>query len=311
MRRKAKSCRAAWALTLVVALTNAEPILGSSALVSQPASRNHFPGFADRHTVVLWLFDEPAYPYMNLTDAGAHLLDLRLFEEGRLVAGKYGNALRFVAQSGPAAGYSAVVQQGDYWKGDRVFRPQQGLRPGLDHILSALRQGDWTWEFWLRLDAVPDGEVVLVEAGQGARADFSWALTAGARAFQVQSTLPGATFRQAFATSGRSVADGKWHHLACTRAREDGVVTFYLDGRRQHRATPIERTSEASDSPLRPGLVGVNYSNSGLVHSMNREDVPAMSAGWGPLAAAANLQPHHVPVSLVGSVREYDWARAY
>ena len=61
-----------------------------------------FPSFADGHTAGLWLFDEPQYLNMTLTDAGREMYDLRLLAGGRLEPGRFGNALKCSAQSGPA-----------------------------------------------------------------------------------------------------------------------------------------------------------------------------------------------------------------
>ena len=39
---------------------------------------NLFPSFSDRRTVALWLFDDPQYMNVSLTDASENLYDLRL-----------------------------------------------------------------------------------------------------------------------------------------------------------------------------------------------------------------------------------------
>ena len=86
-------------------------------LLSAPSLLNAASPGVDKHTVALWLFDEPNYPNVLLTDAGPHLHDLRLQSaygewyvrtEGKgeppakplhverkygLVAGKFGRAL--------------------------------------------------------------------------------------------------------------------------------------------------------------------------------------------------------------------------
>ena len=56
-------------------------LLANSAIASEP------------RTIALWLFDDPDYPAVTLTDAGEQQIDLRLREQGRLVSGRFGRAL--------------------------------------------------------------------------------------------------------------------------------------------------------------------------------------------------------------------------
>ena len=69
-------------------------------------ANNLFPSFADKHTIALWLFDETQYPHTTLTDASANEYDLRLQKGGKLVAGKFGNALKVMSGSGHAVSYA-------------------------------------------------------------------------------------------------------------------------------------------------------------------------------------------------------------
>jgi len=49
-------------------------VLGAHWAVAEVASDTG----VDEHTIALWLFDEPSYGNMTLTDAGPHQIDLRL-----------------------------------------------------------------------------------------------------------------------------------------------------------------------------------------------------------------------------------------
>ncbi|MCA9446196.1 MAG: hypothetical protein KC931_03710, partial [Candidatus Omnitrophica bacterium] len=57
-------------------------------------------------TVALWLFDETDYSYTTLLDAEAGEYDLRLDQQGRLVPGRFGNALKNNAGPGFSVHYS-------------------------------------------------------------------------------------------------------------------------------------------------------------------------------------------------------------
>jgi hypothetical protein len=73
---------------------------------------NLFPTFADDHTVAMWLFDEGYYPHTTLTDAGKYEYDLRLQDGGRLVEGRFGNALKVQALWVILAGVKCVRRTG-------------------------------------------------------------------------------------------------------------------------------------------------------------------------------------------------------
>ena len=64
--------------------------------------------YSEDVTIALWLFDEPDYPNMTLTDASVNQLDLRLKTGGELAAGKYGNALKILGNGKPPAEYSLL-----------------------------------------------------------------------------------------------------------------------------------------------------------------------------------------------------------
>lgn len=80
-------------------LAGCRPADGSTTVM------NPLPPADDRHTVALWLFDEPMYPNMTLTDAGPERADLRLGDRGRLTAGRNGNAL----EVGPTGGVAMAA----------------------------------------------------------------------------------------------------------------------------------------------------------------------------------------------------------
>lgn len=77
----------------------------NSAIASEP------------RTIALWLFDDPDYPAVTLTDAGEHQIDLRLREQGRLVSGRFGRAREARADLGPVTEMACVT--GELYASDK------------------------------------------------------------------------------------------------------------------------------------------------------------------------------------------------
>jgi hypothetical protein len=198
-----------------------------------------FPPFADSNTVGLWLFDEIQYPYTTLTDASEYEYDLRLEDSGRLIAGKFGNALSM----SPGTGYNLYYAE---WKGIVCaihMAAPAGESSGLwgptiapKRLLSALAGEGWTCEFWLKLSA--------------------FNLTTGAASFKVRDAYGG--FEATCATNAASLSDGQWHHVAFTASA--GQISHYLDG--QLQADPVVSsiaTQPVPDSNIPESLAHTTY----------------------------------------------------
>lgn len=177
----------------------------------------------DLHTIALWLFDEPEYPSVTLTDAGKHLFDLRLEPGGRLTPGLFGNALDVSPQRGKATAYACDAKL--YYPAvppdDRPVTPPARL-------LEALASSDWTWELHLRLRSRPEQDVVIVELGDSLVADFSIELSGAGDCFKVRNSLQHAAF--ACATDMAAITDGGWRHVAFVWDSAAGRLTHFLDG---------------------------------------------------------------------------------
>jgi hypothetical protein len=191
-----------------------------------------FPPFEDTNTAALWLFDETRYPYTTLTDAGACGYDLRLGDAGRLIAGKFGNALRM----SPGSGYNLYYCE---WKGivcAKYMRSPDGQPSGLwgptiapKKLLTALAGQNWTCEFWLKLSSVPINEAAIVHLGHAYEPGVTLNLTSGATGFKISDAYGG--FEAVCSTNASHLTDGQWHHVAFTMS--GGQVKHYLDGRLQ------------------------------------------------------------------------------
>ena len=213
---------------------------------------DYFPGFSDRHTVALWLFDEAPYSYNTLTDAGIYEYDLRLFE-GELVAGKFGNALK----TSPGSQYNLYYAE---WAGkvckERMRRPK-GEPSGLwgptiapEKILAALSQQDWTIEFWLKCLSRAGGEVVIFDMGHAYEPGVKVVFDAAAGRFGFENVYAG--YEAVCPTDGRKLFDGGWHHVAFTFSAGDSRMKHYVDGCQQDEVSIAATAKQAVPATVIP-----------------------------------------------------------
>ncbi|MHC4647157.1 MAG: LamG domain-containing protein [Planctomycetota bacterium] len=204
------------------------------------ATGNFFPSFSDTNTISLWLFDETEYPYTTLTDASQYEHDLRLQKSGRLVGGRFGNALN--VSPGPDhavsyAGFKGAVPIGE-------MRERNGTPSGLwgptvapGKILTALASRSWTIECWLRRESIPDADFALIDLGDAYEPGFSVILRSSGR-FEVTNAYAGVK-----ASCPTKLAPGRWDHIA-----------FTWDGKTmRHFTNGIERdAATVSNIPKQP-----------------------------------------------------------
>ena len=216
------------------------------------AEQDLFPTFADRHTVALWLFDDPEYLNATLTDASVNYYDLRLQPGGKLVPGRFGGALgiskdrtgtadaaRRTALRHSADGvdplravsFARTPRHGDFG-GGKIVPPEK--------LLATLRRGDWTWEFWFKLDSPPKTTAPIVAVDAQA---FYCGLTEQAKALVVRSRLAQSEGR--FPLDPTRLAHGRWHHIAVTCEAKGKQLSCFVDGRR----LPASLTKDGSPYP--------------------------------------------------------------
>ncbi|MHC4575070.1 MAG: LamG-like jellyroll fold domain-containing protein [Planctomycetota bacterium] len=206
------------------------------------AQENFFPSFSDEHTVGLWLFDELQYPCTTLTDASENWYDLRLLAGGRLVEGTFGNALKVSPDAGLAVCYASAPKHARNLKksggsvGGHIYAPKTssglfGETVTPQKLLNALAQSGWTWEFWLKMKSQPKSGAVLIDLGPGLEPGLLCTLVPRARFFVLQCPLSG--FTAICMTNGRTLCDGKWHHVAFSFNAASGRLRHFLDGRAQ------------------------------------------------------------------------------
>ncbi|MCA9430155.1 MAG: LamG domain-containing protein, partial [Candidatus Omnitrophica bacterium] len=192
-------------------------------------------------TVALWLFDETDYSYTTLLDAEAGEYDLRLDQQGRLVPGRFGNALKNDAGPGFSVHYSV-------WSGippAALWGPT--IAPG--NLLKTLSTEDWTLEFWLKLESNPtDGSAVL-HLGNAYDPGFELNLNPQQSEFEVINAYTGSIY--ACPTQFQELADGQWHHVAFGCDASGQTLRHFLDGQLQGNAV----RSTTQTQPIPPTVI--------------------------------------------------------
>jgi len=209
--------------------------------------------FADDNTIGLWLFDETQYPHTTLTDAGRYEYDLRLQKGGKLVAGKFSNALKVSPGSEHAvsyAGFKGSIPTDEMREKDGIPSGLWGPAVAPRKILSALAGGDWTCEFWLKLASAPTAEVTIVDLGQAYEPGVAINLAAGATAFEIANSYAG--FKALCPASAGKLADGRWHHIAFVRSAAGGKFRHFFDGKVKADVIVSEITTQPTPVVIEP-----------------------------------------------------------
>lgn len=236
--------------------------------------KNYFPSFADKHTVGLWLFDETNYPFTTLTDAGENEYDLRLMKGGKLVPGKFGNALKLTPGRDYAVSYAA-------WKGAVGFTKMREMsgRPGSglfgptiapEQILRTLAERDFTCEFWLMLMSNPIQDVTLIDLGDKYEPGFSVTLKTRASGFVIENAYAG--FKAVCPTELPQIWGRAWHHVAFTYSAGTKKLHYFIDGKAQEpvKVTPIAKSRVVR--AVRPkSIADTTY---GIFEKEDRRSVP-------------------------------------
>jgi len=220
----------------------------------------------DRHTVALWLFDEPAglYPSTPLESAAGLDAPLVLGLGGSVVEGRFGHALSsepFPPVEIPGRGERTAALQRLPVPAGRTREPMSwhnarftALMTGGERHLrkevsfaSATRTDlnlgdfDWTVEFWFQAQHA-DRAGVVFELGTGPLGENNVVtrLVADVKdgAFLLENQPTGERLRIPTATAARSDPGG-WHHYAFCHDARAGRLTHYVDGRRQGAAHAV------------------------------------------------------------------------
>lgn len=240
-------------------------LLGALALCQ--SSFSAAPPGVDKHTVALWLFDEPNYPNVLLTDASPYLHDLRLMSaygewyvrtegkgeppakplhvEGKygLVPGKFGRAL-FVPDT-------AIARVN--WPDNRQRYSSASMVGSFKDVPERFNIGyyDWTIEFWFKAEGPQSVAATLFELRneqdypRGLPMENALRLAPGRESFVLESHTttatsadiggPGAAynFELPIPTDAARLGDGAWHHVAFTFTADERQLRHFLDGKLQ------------------------------------------------------------------------------
>jgi len=230
-----------------------------AGLFVPPARGQSLTPGVDANTVALWPFDEAHYVNMTLTDAGPGQYDLRLRLGGRMVAGRFGNALEISTQSLPACMFAEI--------GGALENPDltsRAVDPPLK-ILDALAGPEWTWECWVKLKQAQTFETALLHLAKAGANTFYCGLTPGAKAVVLRDWS--APAHASLPIQSINIADGGWHHLALIKRAAPAGYELAVDGKSQPAAQPIEAADPGlTGGPIdySQGLVGLEYAESNL-----------------------------------------------
>jgi len=252
MKPQARAGSLAFWLAVTVVVQMSAPAEAGEDLVWKA---DYFPSFADRHTVVLWLFDETAYRYNTLTDAGIYEYDLRLFN-GDLVPGKFGAALK----TSSGSDYNLYYAE---WAGkvsQKQMRRPNGESSGLwgptvapEKLLAALAGQDWTIEFWVKCLSRPSGEAMVLDVGHAYDPGLEIRLDVAKDNFHVKNAYAGMS---AFCASNTTrLLNGQWHHIAFTWSASDRQPRHYVDGRVQ----PEPHVSSLPAQPIPQSIIPSSF----------------------------------------------------
>jgi hypothetical protein len=233
----------------------------------------------EREIVALWLFDEVDHPSTMLSDAGPNYWDLRLdTKHGQLVSGRFGNAIKANGSSGVATRWAMGIDRKD----SRIIPFPYAAR----ELIRTFAGGDWTLEFWLRLDERPTEKAVIVAIGTKQEPPlFEASISRGGSPFVIRGTNPRIEFQ--CPTVPAVLADGKWHHVAFVFNRANCELNHFVDGKPLGFGMP--KVAKANgDSQLGPGLVVLEHADLMLASPISANEVEAIE--WSGSGEAGSKQ---------------------
>ena len=339
-----------WQMLLIFALLTGPWLAGTSGADEtvqsgklSPAKPARVAGGAasDLHTAALWLFDDPPYANVTLTDAGPYQIDLRL-ETGRekplpktmidgsrgLVPGRFGRALHLPVGEGAGVSWpeNSARNNGTTYLSDRGDEVPE--RCNLGYI-------DFTLEFWFKASGTQANPGVIWEVrNEGTdrpgvkrcpRGFNSILLDSGRTRLllisKVFSIRPGYlaardhSLELPITTDPAKLNDGDWHHLAFTFTARERQMRHYVDGRLQplpERGTFLPQMGQIISMRIGRDIDG-KQELEGLLDEMRISDIVRYKADFTPPAsfsrnygarAPAKAVPNGPPLLFAGSVSQ-------
>lgn len=286
--------------------------------------------------VATWLFDEQtqSYPGSVLSDAGPNKYVIALGRGGRLVPGRFGNALE-IAEPEKLEIRGTSVRQGSesairfglvpvppppgrkvqpLWWGNATFAAL--MTTGEKHLRTAgyanatdtklnLGAFDWTVEFWYQPGSGTAGGTVF-EIGQGPRGENNHvtrlSLDDGRKAFELVNQPPGLSLK--IPTDRQALVGGAWRHVAFVYSAGEGQLRHYLDGKLQvlpekAQLAALPHGDEAYFTIGRDGLWGRPLP--GRIDEMRFSDHAVYTAPFTAPASFSKLHAGGIPeIALTG-----------
>lgn len=240
-------------------------------------------------TIALWLFDESRglYPSSVLDSSSENDYPLVLGQGGRIVEGRFGNALtpvdrppieypageaQFGLQTAPARKGRTVEPMtwanaqfcGLMTRGERHLLQEVGFTNPTAVRLN-LGDFDWTVEFWFQPTAATEEPGVIFEIGAGPRGENDRVtrllLNAGSTSFTLTNQPSGTELVIPSDATALDPNESAWHHLAFVYASGEQQLRHFVDGRPQPlppagRFAALRRGTEAYLSIGRDGRWG-------------------------------------------------------
>jgi hypothetical protein len=235
-------------------------------------------------TVAFWLFDEQLdlYPSSVLNDGSRGGSPMVLGLGGKIVEGRFGNALEILAEprvidSVSPSDFGRRASEGDirfgltpapipegrtveplYWgnagfaalmtAGENHLRKEVGFVNPSDTRLN-LGAFDWTVELWYRPIGSSTEEGVVFELGEGPRGENDrvtrLSLDAGRGGFTLVNQPSGTAISIPTDPAGLDPGTGEWRHLAFVYAAGERQLRHWMDGRLQPLPEPADLASLA------------------------------------------------------------------
>jgi hypothetical protein len=221
----------------------------------------------DGNTLGLWRFNEKLAGFDG--SFANNLVNAAIYQLG-VGSGGYPSIVE-----GPVEGRYARRFPGDVASGSSGTERQNFQSTATQALRDALRDGDWTFEAYVRATRVPSGIGAIFSFGNNGATDgtagnnvvMSVGLTVGykLRCYWEYSTGSDENVTQ---VAGSGIGDGLWHHIAVTRDISAKTVEFWVDGALQDT---VVYTNDPTDGPTSGTVILVGMAGNG-----NNEDAEAV-----------------------------------
>lgn len=207
----------------------------------------------ETRTVSLWLFDEQVglYPSQVLENSSENNLPLVLGLGGKIVKGKFGNALEAsqplkvtlpegeeefgLVEMKPEEGRTAAPltwYNADFaalmTSGEKHLRKEVGFLKPTETKMN-LGDFDWTVEFWLYVNDEIDGVGTVFEIGEGPRGENNkvtrLSVDPGENQFRFLNQPAGTDV-----TIKSDITKGEWTHYAFTYSASENMISHFVNG---------------------------------------------------------------------------------